>query len=111
MSGASRDRGGTGEAWVAGELLMTALASCAMSIVADVAEKGGIALHDITISATSERDPNDPTRYAFVKLDFAMKGPDQAQAEHLVKEFQANCPIYGTVSRGAPLEVSIQTTP
>jgi len=36
---------------------------------------------------------------------------EQAEAERLVGEFQANCPIYGTVSRGAPMRVTVRAIP
>lgn len=109
VSSATPERGGTGEPWVAGELLVAALASCAASIVADAAARRDIGLRHLGVTASSERDANDPTRYAAVTLEFELHGPSPQEAESLVEEFQANCPIYGTLSRGAPLHVSIRT--
>ncbi|VCU68044.1 OsmC-like protein [Pigmentiphaga humi] len=110
VSGATPERGGTGEPWLAGELLVAALASCATSIVADAAAGRGLALHYLSVSASSERDPDEPGRYAAITLAFDLEGPSRQEAEALVAEFQATCPIYGTLSRGAPVRVDIRTT-
>lgn len=111
VSGSAPDRGGTGEAWSAGELLLAALTSCANSIVADEARKATIPLRELVVSARSEKNPDAPTHYAFVELDFVLTGADQAQAERLVARFQESCPIYGTVSRGAVLRTLIRVIP
>jgi len=109
VSGATPERGGTGEPWAAGELLVAALASCATSIVAHAAAQQGVALRQLSVAAASERDPDAPGRYAAITLDFELHGPTRPEAERLVEEFQATCPIYGTLSRGAPLHVTIRT--
>lgn len=109
VSSATPERGGTGEPWVAGELLVAALASCAASIVAHAAARDGVALHHLDVAAASARDENEAGRYASITLDFDLRGPTREEAERLVEEFQAACPIYGTLSRGAPLHVSIRT--
>jgi uncharacterized OsmC-like protein len=94
-------RGGAEQAWMAGELLLAALGTCAVSSVTAFAAEEGLSLDDATASTTSVRHPDDPTRYESIVLTVVTKGVDQAAADHLVKRFTENCPVYGTVSRGA----------
>lgn len=110
VAGASAEKGGTGEAWLAAELLLSALTSCATSIVSSAAAQRGIALTHTQIRASSERDTADPGRYASVTLDFLLSGPSLEQAHELVAQFQRECPIYGTISRGAPLTTTVSVS-
>lgn len=107
VGGASRERGGDGQAWAAAELLLGALTGCAASIIADEAASRGVPLGALEIAAESSRDPQDRTRYAFIRVAVAMAGPTQAQATALVEAFTRACPIYGTLSRGAPVHFDI----
>lgn len=108
LSGASAERGGDGHAWLAGELLLAALAGCASSIVAGAAAEQGIALAHADVHATSEKDASNPGHYASITLSFVLRGPTQAEAEALVALFQRECPIYGTLARGAPMRTSVR---
>ena len=108
VAGPTAARGGDDSTWKAAELLLGALASCATAIITDSAAQRGIALPSLHIEARSERDPDDATRYLFIQVMVRMTGPDQAQAESLVQTFQQQCPIYGTLSRGAPVSFDIE---
>lgn len=111
VSGASAERGGDGQALAAPELLLAALTTCAASIVADEAHSAGIHLHELTVSASSDKDPQAPGHYRDVTLHFVLRGTDAAGAEALVTHFRENCPIYGTLSRGAPLRITVDAQP
>jgi uncharacterized OsmC-like protein len=106
-AGASAQKGGTGEALLAAELLLAGLTSCATSLITSGAQEAGIALRHVEMTATSERDDARPNHYARITLSVTLTGPTLAQAQALVASFQNECPIYGTLSRGAPLTVNV----
>ncbi|NYT24967.1 OsmC family protein [Alcaligenaceae bacterium] len=107
LSGATPANGGSGNTWLAGELLLASLNTCATSLLHAAAAEKGLALSSLRIAAESERDPDRPDHYARVHLGFTLGGVEEAQARELVEYFKRECPIYGTVSRGAPVSVAV----
>jgi len=107
LSGATPANGGTDTTWYAGELLLAALNTCATSLLHSAAAERGLALPSVQITADSERDASQPDCYSRLHLHFELAGVDLAQANELVESFKSQCPIYGTVSRGAPTTVSV----
>ncbi len=107
LSGATPTNGGSEATWYAGELMLAALNTCATSLLHAAATERGWKLQSVSITATSERDVAQPDRYSSVHLHFQVSGVNSVQARELVESFQAHCPIFGTVSRGAPTTVSI----
>jgi uncharacterized OsmC-like protein len=101
-------RGGTEEAWTAGELLLAALGTCTVSSVTFYARETGAPLADVSAAASYARDPDDPTRYSYVTLEVTTQGVSQEVAEHLVRLYTENCPVFGTVSRGAVISVTVR---
>ena len=101
-------RGGAEEAWTAGELLLAAIGTCTVSSVTFFAREEDAPLADVTAATSYERDPDDPTRYARVGLDVTTWGVSQETAEHLVRRYTQNCPVFGTVSRGSGISVSVR---
>jgi uncharacterized OsmC-like protein len=100
VTDATAGRGGEERSWMAGELLLAALGTCAVSSVSAFAAEEGASLEDVQATTTSVRHPDDPTRYESILLSVITRGVDQATADHLVQRFTENCPVYGTVSRG-----------
>jgi uncharacterized OsmC-like protein len=101
-------RGGTEEAWTAGELLLAALGTCTVSSVTFYAREEDAPLADVTADVSYTRDPDDPTRYASVTLEVTTEGVTQQTAERLVRLYTENCPVFGTVSRGSGISVRVR---
>lgn len=97
--------GGPGEAVQAGELLLAALASCAIAVIEKTAEAEGLAPVPATveIDASLERHVEDPTRYRNIVLEIAIGDVSQDAAETLVRAFTDTCPIYNTIRRGGTI--------
>ncbi|MDV6271220.1 OsmC family protein [Rhodococcus globerulus] len=100
-------RMGPAEAVTAGELLLAAIASCAMSNIQANAEADGIPVTDVSVTASHRRGEDDPTMYDFHRLDIAIHGVDQADANALASKFVASCPIYNTIRRGGGIELVV----
>jgi uncharacterized OsmC-like protein len=101
-------RGGTEEAWTAGELLLAALGTCTVGSVTFYAREASAPLADVSAATSYARDPDDPTRYSYVALEVTTQGVSQEVAEHLVRLYTENCPVFGTVSRGAVISVTVR---
>lgn len=110
LSGATPGNGGSDATWYAGELLLAALNTCATSLLHAAATERGLTLQSVLITTESERDANHPDRYSRLHLHVELRGVNNAQAGDLVDSFKSNCPIYGTLSRGAPTSVSISAS-
>lgn len=102
--------GGPGDAIQAGELLLAALASCGLGLVQKEAVERGAELGSAEVEVSFERDPEDRTRYAALRLAFVVSGVDAATATLLLEAFTSACPIYNTLRRGGPIEASISVT-
>ncbi len=83
VTDATAPRGGEELAWMAGELLLAALGTCAVSSVSAFAAEEGAPLTDVQATTVSVRHPDDPSRYESLSLSVFTKGVDQATAEHL----------------------------
>ncbi|AQW56259.1 oxidoreductase [Streptomyces hygroscopicus] len=55
-----------------------------------------------------ERDPQDPTRYACIRLDLRLNGVTQEEAEPLAELFTASCPIYNTLRRDGNVVIAVR---
>lgn len=102
--------GGPGDAVQAGELLLAALASCGLGLVQKDAVERGAVLRSAEVEVSFERDPDDRTRYAALRLAFVVSGVDAATATLLLEAFTSACPIYNTLRRGGPIEASISVS-
>lgn len=103
--------GGPNEAANPVELLLGALAACAVFVCERAAREMGIKLKAINVTAAGEFDPRgvcgepfDPRLQGF-KVRLALEGPDAAQSEQLLQAFKSRCPVYTTLSRAAPVEL------
>jgi uncharacterized OsmC-like protein len=102
---ATSARGGPGEAFVAAEFMLSALATCGLAIVTDEARKRGDKVTATVIDTTYTVDPDDTTRFSRVAMQFHFTGIVQAEADLLVRAFTDRCPIYNTIARTTPTEV------
>lgn len=103
--------GGPNEAANPVELLLSALAGCAVFVCERAASELGIGLQAVHVTAAGEFDPRgvcgeafDP-RFQGFKVRLALQGPDAAQAALLLQAFKTRCPVYATLVRAAPVEV------
>ncbi|GAA2374224.1 OsmC family protein [Streptomyces cuspidosporus] len=103
-------RTGPAEAVQAGELLLASLASCSLSNIQLHARERESGLTDAQAGISYGRDPGDPTRYAYIRLDLRLTGVTQEEAETLAGLFAGSCPIYNTLRRGSNVELTVRTT-
>ena len=103
--------GGPNEAANPVELLLSALAGCAVFVCERAAQELGIGLRAVQVTAAGEFDPRgvcgeavDP-RFQSFKVRLALQGPDAAQSALLVQAFKTRCPVYATLARAAPVEI------
>ncbi|EIG57806.1 OsmC family protein [Bradyrhizobium sp. WSM1253] len=98
--------GGPGEAINAGELLLSSLGSCSLGLIQKTAKEQGIRLHEAGSEVSFRRHATDPTQYEWIRIVVRLSGVTAGEAERLVTGFTANCPIYNTLKRGGPVEIS-----
>ncbi len=105
--------GGPNEAANPVELLLSALAGCAVFVCERAAQEMGITLKGANVTAAGDFDPRgvcgepvDP-RFQGFKVRLTLDGPDAAQREMLLLAFKTRCPFYTTLSRAAPVEVVV----
>jgi uncharacterized OsmC-like protein len=105
--------GGPNEAPTPVEMLLAALSGCAVFLCERVAQESGIALTAVHAVAAGDFDPRgvcgeavDPRVQRF-RVRLTMHGPDAAQKEALVQAFKSRCPVYATLSRSAPVDVTV----
>jgi len=107
VSDARASAGGPGDAVQAGELLLAALASCGLGLVQKEARARDVQLRSAEAEVSFQRDPQDSTRYASIRLAFVLEGVDLPVAQALVDAFTGACPIYNTLRRGGPIEATV----
>lgn len=105
--------GGPNEAPNPAELLLAALATCAVFICERAAREMEIPLKGVSVTVAGDFDPRglcgeavDPRFQAF-RVRLSLEGPDAAQREALVAAFRSRCPVYATLSRIAAVEIAV----
>ena len=94
------------------DVMLGAMATCGTFIYETAAQEMGIDLDGITATVEGDFDPAglkgegvDPRLQAFrVHLD--VPGATEEQLEELEKAYTTRCPIYTTLSRSAPIEIT-----
>jgi uncharacterized OsmC-like protein len=94
--------------------MLGALATCGSFVYEKVAQDEGIPLSGLTASVEADFDPSgvktgqsDP-RIQALRVHMQLDGVDEAQAEMMAEQFQQRCPIYTTLSRAAPIEITTE---
>jgi uncharacterized OsmC-like protein len=94
------------------DLLLGALSTCGVFVFERAAQEQGFPLTAITAKVEADFDPRgvkgedvNPRIQAF-RVNIEVSGIDQAQADKLVEEFKSRCPIFTTLVRSAPIDVT-----
>lgn len=97
------------------EVLLSALGTCGVLVSERLADEQAIPLDQAVASVEGDLDPSgvrgqggDPRIQVF-RVDLKLTGPSPTQAKAFASAFEARCPIYATLSRAAPIEVSVRT--
>lgn len=95
------------------ELLLAALAACGTFVCERAAQELSIPLKSIDVTASGDFDPrgvcgepHDP-RFQALRVRLVLEGPAPAQRDQLVNAFKTRCPVYTTLSRAAPIEITL----
>ena len=95
------------------DALLSAMGTCAIFIVEATAPTLEIPLQGVSALVQADFDPRgirgedfDPHIQA-VRLHLTMPGVEEADAATLIENLQARCPIYTTLIRATPIEISI----
>ena len=99
------------------DLILGSLATCGTFIFERAAQEMDIPLTGLTATVEGDLDPrgvavmgaSDPRIQAF-RVMIEAEGIDDAQAESMTAEFQQRCPIYTTLERAAPIDITVTTT-
>jgi putative redox protein len=104
--------GGSNESVNPVELLLSALAACGTFVCERAAHEQGIPLHAVNVIVAGDFDPRgvcgesfDP-RFQAVRVRLSLDGPDEAQGQALVQAFKTRCPVYTTLARSVPIEIT-----
>ena len=95
------------------ETMLGALATCGIFVYEAAAQEQGIPLTVISAVVQADWDVNglkgepvSPHMQA-IRAHLALEGPDTDQAAFLLEEWTSRCPIYTTLVRAAPIEVTV----
>jgi len=103
--------GGTDSGPSALELALMALADCAVTIFADVAQKSRISLTEMEVEAEAEK-PSDSPKIEGVNLKVRIAGKArQALLEAAWRRTEAGCPVVVIFKEPIPVKVSVEVTP
>jgi uncharacterized OsmC-like protein len=90
------------------ELLVSALATCAVASVESDARDLGITFRAARAEVNSVRNPADESRFASIVVALTIEGVDKPTAEKLTTHFRELCPVYNTLRRGGPVEIDLK---
>ena len=95
------------------DLLLGSLGTCGTFIFERVAQEMEIPLEGITMAVEADFDPSgvagsgaDPRIQAF-RVNVQAGGADAAQAAALQEGFESRCPLFTTLVRAAPIEITV----
>jgi uncharacterized OsmC-like protein len=94
------------------DLILGALATCGTFVYEAAAKERNIPLTEIAATVEADFDPRgvkgEPVnpRIQALRVHMDLSGADEEQAAKLAEQFQARCPIYTTLSRAAPIEIT-----
>lgn len=95
------------------EAMLGALGTCGLFVYEAAAAEMGIPLTAASATVQGDFDARglmgtadvDPRVQAF-RIHFDLEGPDDAQAAQLAEQYTARCPIYTTLIKAAPIEIT-----
>ena len=99
------------------DLLLGSFATCGTFIFERAALDMGISSFGVTTVVEADFDPRglasmdagiNPRLQAF-RVNFILEGIDEDQAEELTEQYQQRCPIYTTLVRSAPIDITVTT--
>jgi uncharacterized OsmC-like protein len=88
------------------EAFLGSVSSCGVTMIETHAHEHEIPLKHTTVTIKGARHP-DVIRYESIQMDFELTGVTQSQAEELVRMYQANCPLYGTLAVAITIAVTV----
>jgi|GEM_PF-775015 len=95
------------------DLLLGSLGTCGAFIFEATANEMSFPLDGLTVNVEADFDPSgvagsgaDP-RIQAIRIDMQAEGVDEAQIEEMIGAFQTRCPIFTTLSRAAPIEITV----
>lgn len=106
--------GGPNEAINPIEILLSSLGSCGVLVSEKVAEELAIPLIKATATVEGDLDPRGVKgeevnpRIQVFRVKLTLTGPSEAQAKQLVEAIKSRCPVYTTLERAAPIEVTLE---
>lgn len=89
---APKDNQGRGESFSPTDLVATALASCAMTIMAIVGRREGLMLEGMQAKVVKEMVA-DPRRIAAAPVEITVPGPLTAEQKTLLENAARSCPV------------------
>lgn len=108
--------GGPNEAMNPLDLLLAALATCGTFVCETAAQELSYDLTDAIVDVEADFDPQgvkgvegvSPAVQVF-RVTLTLHGVDDAQAGELAGHFQRRCPVFTTLEKAAPIELTVQT--
>jgi uncharacterized OsmC-like protein len=100
------------------DLMMGSLATCGTFIFERSAQEMGIPPIGVTTVVEGDLDPRgvasmdagiDPRIQAF-RVNVIVDGIDEEQGEEIKEQYKMRCPIYTTLIRSAPIDITVTTT-
>jgi uncharacterized OsmC-like protein len=94
------------------DLLLGAQATCAVFVYESAAQEMGFAVGDIAATVEGDfnpagvKDGSVNPRIQAMRVHMELENATEEQAEKLAQEFQARCPMYTTLSRSLPIEIT-----
>ena len=94
------------------DLLLGAQATCAAFVYESAAQEMGLAVGDITATVEGDfnpagvKDGSVNPRIRAMRVHIDLENATEEQAAKLAQQFQARCPMYTTLSRSVPIEIT-----
>jgi uncharacterized OsmC-like protein len=99
------------------DLILGALSTCGTFVYEAAAKEMDLSLSDIAVTVEGDFDPRGVKgedvnpRIQALRVHMDVPGLTDEQATKLAQEFQARCPIYTTLTRAAPIEITTGEKP
>ncbi len=94
------------------DLLLGAQATCAAFVYESAAQEMGFAVGDIAATVEGDfnpagvKDGSVNPRIRAMRVHMELENATEEQAEKLAQQFQARCPMYTTLARSVPIEIT-----